>query len=298
MSPRARGTRPSIFPAAPRTRRRSSSCTAGRSYRSPGASSCRRSRPWAFAPLRPTCAATDARASIRATRTTRSKRSSPTWSSSWTRSGPKKAIWVGHDWGSPVVWSIAQHHPDLCHGVANLCVPYQPDGFAVETVVPLADRNVYPADKFPAAQWDYQMFYRENFAMAEAGFEGDVGATVRVLFRSGNPSGKGKPARTAFVRANGGWFRRRELGPRCAARRGLAERGGRAPLCRRARTQRVFRPLQLVHELEGQSRLRRTRESQLAARDAGAVPACARTTISARRWSRASPSRCAPIATT
>ena len=26
--------------------------------------------------------------------------------------GAEKAIWVGHDWGSPVVWSIAQHHPE------------------------------------------------------------------------------------------------------------------------------------------------------------------------------------------
>ena len=35
----------------------------------------------------------------------------------------EKAIWVGHDWGSPVVWSVAQHHPQRCHGIANLCVP-------------------------------------------------------------------------------------------------------------------------------------------------------------------------------
>jgi pimeloyl-ACP methyl ester carboxylesterase len=92
-------------------------------------------------------------------------------------------------------------------------VPYQPDGFAVETVVPLADRAVYPADKFPVAQWDYQMFYRESFAVAEAGFERDVDATVRVLFRSGDPLGKGKPARTAFVRANGGYFGRGNSAP-------------------------------------------------------------------------------------
>src|ERR1700693_309718 len=37
--------------------------------------------------------------------------------------GARKAIWVGHDWGAPVVWSIAQHHAERCHGVANLCVP-------------------------------------------------------------------------------------------------------------------------------------------------------------------------------
>ena len=107
--------------------------------------------------------------------------------------GAEKAIWVGHDWGAPVVWSIAQHHPEVCHGVANLCVPYIPNGFVVETVVPLADRAVYPIDKFPAAQWDYQMFYRENFAIAEAGFESNVGATIRALFRAGDPAGKGKP---------------------------------------------------------------------------------------------------------
>ncbi len=120
--------------------------------------------------------------------------------------GAEKAVWVGHDWGSPVVWSIAQHHPQRCYGVANLCVPYTPEGFAVESIVPLADRRVYPEDKFPAAQWDYQLFYRENFAAARAGFESNVRSTVRALFRAGDPGGKGKPARTSFVRSNGGWF--------------------------------------------------------------------------------------------
>ena len=38
--------------------------------------------------------------------------------------GREKAVWVGHDWGSPVVWSLASHHPERCCGVANLCVPY------------------------------------------------------------------------------------------------------------------------------------------------------------------------------
>jgi pimeloyl-ACP methyl ester carboxylesterase len=118
----------------------------------------------------------------------------------------KKAIWVGHDWGAPVVWSIAQHHPERCHGVTNLCVPYIPNGFVVENLVPLADRTVYPADQFPVAQWDYQLFYREDFAIARAGFESDVQATVRALFRTGDPAGKGKPVRTAFVRANRGYF--------------------------------------------------------------------------------------------
>ena len=66
---------------------------------------------------------------------------------------------------------------------------------------------------------DYQLFYRENFAVAEAGFENDVSATVRALFRAGNPAGKGTPAPTAFTRLNGGWFRARKSGARRSARR-------------------------------------------------------------------------------
>lgn len=120
--------------------------------------------------------------------------------------GAEKAVWVGHDWGAPVVWSIAQHHPDRCHGAANRCVPYIPEGFAPETIIPLANRSVYPEAEFPAAQWDYQLFYRENFPAAVAGFEGDVRATVKALFRSGSADGKGQPAVTAFIRANGGFF--------------------------------------------------------------------------------------------
>jgi len=31
----------------------------------------------------------------------------------------ERAVWIGHDWGSPVVWSIASHHPDRCFGVGK-----------------------------------------------------------------------------------------------------------------------------------------------------------------------------------
>ena len=120
--------------------------------------------------------------------------------------GAQKAVWVGHDWGSPVVWGIAQHHPDRCHAIANLCVPYIPQGFAPQTIIPLADRRVYPEAQFPAAQWDYMLFYKENFAAAQAAMEANVRATVKLLFRAGSPDGKGQPAGTASVRARGGWF--------------------------------------------------------------------------------------------
>jgi pimeloyl-ACP methyl ester carboxylesterase len=91
--------------------------------------------------------------------------------------GAEKAIWVGHDWGAPAVWTVAQHRPERCHAVANLCVPYIPGGFAPQNLIPLADRTIYPQAQFPAAQWDYQLFYAENFAAATAGFEADVRAS-------------------------------------------------------------------------------------------------------------------------
>ena len=31
--------------------------------------------------------------------------------------GRQRAVWVGHDWGSPVVWSLASHHPPRCRGL-------------------------------------------------------------------------------------------------------------------------------------------------------------------------------------
>jgi pimeloyl-ACP methyl ester carboxylesterase len=120
--------------------------------------------------------------------------------------GHRKAIWVGHDWGAPVVWSIASHFPERCHGVANLCVPYFPKGFTTQAFMDLIDRSIYPVAEFPAGQWEYQLFYRENFDKARAVLEADVAATIKALLRAGNPAGKGKPARTAFVRKDGGWF--------------------------------------------------------------------------------------------
>jgi pimeloyl-ACP methyl ester carboxylesterase len=118
----------------------------------------------------------------------------------------ERAVWIGHDWGSPVAWSIAAHHAERCMAVASLCVPYIPAGFTLPDLVALVDRRTYPEAEFPAGQWDYQFFYEENPARARAVFEADVGATVRALFRRGNPAARGKPGRTATIRRDGGWF--------------------------------------------------------------------------------------------
>ena len=120
--------------------------------------------------------------------------------------GHDRAIWVGHDWGSPVVWSLASQHPERCLGVANLCVPYIAQGFAPVNLIPLVDRTVYPLEEYPVGQWDYQLFYEERFSDASSAFEANIHNTVKALFRKGRPEGKGKPARTGSIRRDGGWF--------------------------------------------------------------------------------------------
>ncbi|WP_428485515.1 alpha/beta fold hydrolase [Rhodopila sp.] len=120
--------------------------------------------------------------------------------------GRDKAVWVGHDWGTPVVWSLASHHPNRCFGVANMCVPYVPAGFAPANLIPLVDRKVYPEADFPAGQWDYQLFYQSHFEQVRQVFETNIPATVKALFRKGSPAGRGQPSRTALVRRDGGWF--------------------------------------------------------------------------------------------
>jgi pimeloyl-ACP methyl ester carboxylesterase len=120
--------------------------------------------------------------------------------------GRDNSVWIGHDWGSPVVWNIASHHPDKTVGVASLCVPYLASGFTLDTVVPLVDRKVYPETEYPVGQWDYQLFYEESFDKARKGFEGNIRNVVKALFRKGDPRAVGKPGRTASIRKTGGWF--------------------------------------------------------------------------------------------
>jgi pimeloyl-ACP methyl ester carboxylesterase len=101
---------------------------------------------------------------------------------------------------------MASHHPERCFGVANLCVPYIPRGFAPANFVPLVDRTIYPETEFPAGQWEYMFFYQENFQAACAAFDANVLNSVKAIFRAGSAAGRGKPSRTALVRRDGGWF--------------------------------------------------------------------------------------------
>ncbi len=120
--------------------------------------------------------------------------------------GGAPAVWIGHDWGCPVVWAMASHHAGRCRGVVNLCVPYIARGFALPNLVPLVDRALYPADRYPVGQWDYWLYYREHFGRAARQFEADPERTYASLIRRAPKRRDGEPAFTANTRARGGWL--------------------------------------------------------------------------------------------
>lgn len=120
--------------------------------------------------------------------------------------GAERVIWVGHDWGGPVVWSIASHHPDRCHGVASLCVPYRTLELGLDAVLKLVNRERYPEAVYPAGQWEYMRFYEDHFEDVRRTFEANPYNTAKLLLQKGNPGGFGLPAATAMTRIMGGWF--------------------------------------------------------------------------------------------
>jgi pimeloyl-ACP methyl ester carboxylesterase len=120
--------------------------------------------------------------------------------------GRESAVWIGHDWGSPVVWNIASHHPERTAGVVSLCVPYFAEGFTLHSIVPLVDRAIYREDEYPAGQWDYMLYYQESFDAACKGFDDNVRNVVKALFRKGSSDAVANPSLTATIRRSGGWL--------------------------------------------------------------------------------------------
>ena len=77
--------------------------------------------------------------------------------------GADKAVFIGHDWGAPVVWSSAQLHPDRVAAVVGLSVP------------PTPRSKIPPTKAFRAIFGDnfFYMLYFQEPGLADAELDGD-----------------------------------------------------------------------------------------------------------------------------
>ena len=89
--------------------------------------------------------------------------------------GADDALFVGHDWGSMVVWDLSRLHPDRVRGLVNVSVPY--------TAWPAR-----PTDVFRALSGDrfFYILYFQPVGPAEAELEADVAETMRLTLWGGS----------------------------------------------------------------------------------------------------------------
>jgi len=118
----------------------------------------------------------------------------------------RRAVWIGHDWGSPTVWNLAAHFPERCAAVATLAVPFGRLERGWDGLLPMIDRGRYPADVSPYGQFDYMAFYELHATRATSVFEAAPGDTVKVIYRRGRPRVHEYPSPTSTVTRDNGWF--------------------------------------------------------------------------------------------
>jgi pimeloyl-ACP methyl ester carboxylesterase len=83
--------------------------------------------------------------------------------------GAEKAVFIGHDWGAPVVWGSAQLHPDRVAAVVGLSVP------------PLPRAQIPPTRAFRAIFGEnfFYMLYFQEPGVADAELGTDPAKTIR-----------------------------------------------------------------------------------------------------------------------
>jgi soluble epoxide hydrolase/lipid-phosphate phosphatase len=118
----------------------------------------------------------------------------------------KEAVWIGHDWGSGIVWALVAHHPEVCVGVASLCIPFRTLELGLESQLALVNRDIYPIDQYPWGQFDYQIYYLDHSDRATQVMEVEPGNTIKSIFVPANSARYGLPGPTSTVVRDGGWF--------------------------------------------------------------------------------------------
>lgn len=97
--------------------------------------------------------------------------------------GYKDAVFVGHDWGANVVWSLAQLHRARVKRIINLALPYQ-----VRTELPWIDfmETVFGAD-------NYFVHFNRQPGVADAVLDANTDRFLRNMFRRDVPPAPPEP---------------------------------------------------------------------------------------------------------
>lgn len=83
--------------------------------------------------------------------------------------GEQRAVFVGHDWGAPVVWTLAQRAPERVAAVVGMSVPFLPRAPGPPTEI---FRHVF-TDTF------FYMLYFQEPGVADADLGADPATTMR-----------------------------------------------------------------------------------------------------------------------
>uniref|UniRef100_A0A8B9W2Q6 Bifunctional epoxide hydrolase 2 n=1 Tax=Bos mutus grunniens TaxID=30521 RepID=A0A8B9W2Q6_BOSMU len=87
--------------------------------------------------------------------------------------GISQAVFIGHDWGGMLVWTIALFHPERVRAVASLNTPFMPSNPKVSTMEIIKATPTF----------NYQLYFQEP-GVAEAELEKNLSRTFKSFFRS------------------------------------------------------------------------------------------------------------------
>lgn len=108
-----------------------------------------------------------------------------------------EAVWIGHDWGVPVLSALAAHHPELCTALVLLAVPYRTFELGLDWVVSLTNREIYPEEEYPYGPFEYQKAYEVDPEAINKAMDVQPEKLLKTIYRKGDPSNYLKPARTS-----------------------------------------------------------------------------------------------------
>jgi pimeloyl-ACP methyl ester carboxylesterase len=111
--------------------------------------------------------------------------------------GEQKAVFVGHDWGSMVVWQMSVLHPDRVAGVVGMSVPFLPRS----PLPPTQLMRQVMGDNF------FYILYFQEPGVADANLARDPAATMRRLL-AGMGSGDEEAAINASAPDDRGFVER------------------------------------------------------------------------------------------